>query len=77
MKTFLWGVVIYQALVGAAELAWVTTQNAQLASIAALPSVATLLDSAIPALAQAEGANTIEGGIDLAVAGGVYFFFLR
>jgi len=68
---------LYEIGIGAGELLWVTTGSTSLASVAALPSVASLFDSTITGSSQSANANEIEGGIDLAIGGALLFWYFR
>lgn len=78
MKVWRWILLLvaaYEAAVGASELLWVSTGSKTLASVAALPSAASVADSTIAAN-YPSAAHYIEGGLDLAIAGliAVYCF---
>jgi len=75
-KTLLWLVVVYEAGVGLSELAWVETGSTSLASVAALPSASSLIDGLINGSTNSN-ANLIEGGLDVAIALGLWAAFLR
>ena len=74
MKAILWIIVIYEGVVGAAELASSamgsssTGTSGALVTVAELPSVGSLLTSSSVAMG---------GVVDLAIAGGVYAFGLH
>jgi hypothetical protein len=74
MRYVLWAAVAYEAAIGVSEMFWVTLGNAQMASVAAWPSVSSVVD---PAIGTSSNANYVEGGIDLGVAAAIWFFFLR
>lgn len=73
VKTLLWLVVAYEAVVGVAELASSATSSSTgaastLTTVSQLPSVGTMLTSV---------SVTAGGAVDLAVAAGVYYFGLH
>jgi hypothetical protein len=65
---------LYELTVGLSEVLWVSTGSTSLASLAALPSAATLADSAV---GSSSNANSIEGGIDVAIGAGLLYWFFR
>jgi hypothetical protein len=77
MKAVLWIVVLYEGVVAIAELtAGMASQPSFLQSIATLPSAGSLVSNLGSGSASTSTA-TIGGVVDLAVAGGVYYFGLR
>jgi hypothetical protein len=65
----------YEALVGAAEILSATssTGSTPLGSLATLPSVGSLAQQAAPA----QISNPIAGGLDIVVAGALFFYPLH
>lgn len=67
------GVAIYEAVVGLSEITWVATGSTSLAAVASWPSLGSAVD---PLIGTSANANYIEGGIDVATALAIWFFFL-
>lgn len=65
---------VYELLIGASELIWVSTSSPTLAGVAQLPSVSSLADTFIGGQTNA---NTIEGGIDVLVGALLIWWGLR
>jgi len=74
MKTVLWLIVAYQLGVGLAELTWVAWDSPALARVATLPAASSVID---PVVGSSGSANYIEGALDVAVAGAVWWVGLR
>lgn len=77
MKTVIILVALYELTIGISELLWVSTGSTALASAAALPSVASVVDPLIASSSASGSANSIEGGLDTAIGAGLLLWALK
>jgi hypothetical protein len=71
MHLLWWAIVVYEGVVGVAELTATSSTNTTLSSVAGLPSVGTLVGS------MNTSSYIPSGALDLAVAAGVWYFAIH